>query len=471
MVVDTHSLNKIASKDEPFDEQLSSEDLKDVYKYQLMYTGDISTLDKSLVEIQGGIVIKDLNDQLWDMGLALPNMGGYDGQTMAGVISTGTHGSGYTLGPLHTMVKSIVLITTGSYDGKIVGGPVKPYNESFLLYRIEPENGITNPQKYTNSKIGLIQNTDVFRASRVSLGCFGIIYSMVIEVIPSYYLAETRLITNWDDFQIHMQPQAENINHVPDILFKNRHVELYINPYKYNDNHSMIVCTRNMVDGPDNRPHFERGSRNFWMVLGGKMKSAVKLAGNIMNIKAELIPELLHETLESMVTEAPPYIDKSFDVFNLGTHKDAGFALEIGVPIYVDDKYSLSTIKNVIDTVHKVVEEHRGNYLMSTSPFGVRFVDGDSSHLSMTGDTKIMTVEFNMIVNSQEGITVVESLDEAIQKLNVGARVHWGLDFINSEDKPKQYSEIPEWITYYTQFNSEKTFSNSFTLKMGFDSV
>src|SRR3981081_617867 len=47
-----------------------------------------------LVEVQGGMRIRELNAYLESRGLALSNMGGYDGQTVAGVISTSTHGSG-----------------------------------------------------------------------------------------------------------------------------------------------------------------------------------------------------------------------------------------------------------------------------------------------------------------------------------------------------------------------------------------
>src|SRR5206468_9241699 len=46
----------------------------------------------TLFETQSGIRIRELNEALWAAGLGLVNMGGYDGQTVAGVISTSTHG-------------------------------------------------------------------------------------------------------------------------------------------------------------------------------------------------------------------------------------------------------------------------------------------------------------------------------------------------------------------------------------------
>ena len=47
--------------------------------------------ERKLVRSEAGIRIKELNAYLDAHGLALSNMGGYDHQTIAGVISTSTH--------------------------------------------------------------------------------------------------------------------------------------------------------------------------------------------------------------------------------------------------------------------------------------------------------------------------------------------------------------------------------------------
>src|SRR5262249_17530984 len=50
-----------------------------------------------LVKVGGGTVIADLNEQLSGLGLAMENLGDIDKQTIAGAISTGTHGTGAKL--------------------------------------------------------------------------------------------------------------------------------------------------------------------------------------------------------------------------------------------------------------------------------------------------------------------------------------------------------------------------------------
>ena len=53
----------------------------------------------------------------WVRGLALINMGSYDGQTLAGVISTSTHGSGITLGSFPSAVEALIIVKA---DGQLV---------------------------------------------------------------------------------------------------------------------------------------------------------------------------------------------------------------------------------------------------------------------------------------------------------------------------------------------------------------
>ena len=50
--------------------------------------------ETGLVRVQAGMSLRDLNRRLDPLGLALPNMGDVDPQSMAGATSTGTHGTG-----------------------------------------------------------------------------------------------------------------------------------------------------------------------------------------------------------------------------------------------------------------------------------------------------------------------------------------------------------------------------------------
>src|ERR1700750_638063 len=63
-----------------------------------------------LVSVGSGNRIHEVNAWLDRHGLALQQMGGYDGQTLAGVVSTSTHGSGMKFGPFPDYVRSVDLV-------------------------------------------------------------------------------------------------------------------------------------------------------------------------------------------------------------------------------------------------------------------------------------------------------------------------------------------------------------------------
>ncbi|MEU7865086.1 FAD-binding protein, partial [Nonomuraea sp. NPDC049141] len=68
-------------------------------------TGVRVDVDRRLVTVPAGTTLRALNDLLAAHGLALPNLGDIDAQTIAGAISTGTHGTGAGYGCLSTFVE------------------------------------------------------------------------------------------------------------------------------------------------------------------------------------------------------------------------------------------------------------------------------------------------------------------------------------------------------------------------------
>ena len=64
-----------------------------------------------------------LNGELAARGLALSNLGDIDRQTVAGAISTGTHGTGQRLGGLGAQVRALEIVLA---DGS--GSPAAPPN-------------------------------------------------------------------------------------------------------------------------------------------------------------------------------------------------------------------------------------------------------------------------------------------------------------------------------------------------------
>jgi hypothetical protein len=134
--------------------------------------------DSALVHVEAGIKIGLLLEQLDMVGLALPTMGAGGGQSLAGAMSTGTHGSDFLLAPLFDMVRAIHLVGPGGQE-----------------WWIEPSSGFakggtlaTQPGWCPDTKV--VRDDDWFRAPIVSVGRCGVIYSVVLEVTRQFRLLD-----------------------------------------------------------------------------------------------------------------------------------------------------------------------------------------------------------------------------------------------------------------------------------------
>ncbi len=133
--------------------------------------------ERMLVTVRGGTQLKRLGAELLERGLAQENLGDIDVQSIAGAISTGTHGTGVGFGTLATQVAALTLVTAA---GEVV--------------ECSPE-----------------RNPDIFKAAQVSLGMLGVVASVTLRVVPAkrlhYQARRERLSTCLDRLD---QYKAEN---------------------------------------------------------------------------------------------------------------------------------------------------------------------------------------------------------------------------------------------------------------------
>jgi L-gulono-1,4-lactone dehydrogenase len=123
---------------------------------------DLSRLDRvleadrasGLVKVQAGITIHQLSAELDRRGLAMENLGDIDVQSIAGAISTATHGTGARLRNIPSQVAELTLVLA---DG------------STLVCSED-------------------RDPEVFRAARVGLGSLGVVAEVTLRCVPSFTL-------------------------------------------------------------------------------------------------------------------------------------------------------------------------------------------------------------------------------------------------------------------------------------------
>ena len=140
-----------------------------------------------LVTVRAGTTLRTLNAELDGLGLAMANLGDIDAQTLAGALSTGTHGTGARLGGLATQVEALDLVLA---DGSLVTCSAE-------------------------------SRPELFAAARIGLGALGVITSVTLRCVPSFTLtADERPV-----------PVDEVLEQFDSLAAANDHFEFYWFPY------------------------------------------------------------------------------------------------------------------------------------------------------------------------------------------------------------------------------------------------
>ena len=139
--------------------------------------------DQTQCTVQAGTRLYDLGEYLAPINQALLNQGDIDQQSLAGAISTGTHGTGIDLPCLSAFVEGFELLTA---DGELL-------------------------------QCDRQQNTDIFQAGRVALGSFGILTKITLQNRSRYKLKE----------QIRLCPLQEVFANIDQWKHQHRHIEFW----------------------------------------------------------------------------------------------------------------------------------------------------------------------------------------------------------------------------------------------------
>jgi hypothetical protein len=170
-----------------------------------------------LIRLRGGTILKKLNRKILPntgvdgrKPLALPNMGAWDGQTLAGAINTSTHGSGLGLGTFADLVRSVEIITIP--ESQYASG------ESHVrMFRVEPSHGVTDPRKFARDAgkhdMVLVQDDDIFHSVVVGYGSMGMVYAYTLELRDPFWLEETNTFEQWGTFNPYQEAQPSNNRH------------------------------------------------------------------------------------------------------------------------------------------------------------------------------------------------------------------------------------------------------------------
>jgi L-gulonolactone oxidase len=155
-----------------------------------------------LVKVEAGITLADLSALLWEYGLALENLGDIDTQTLAGAISTATHGTGARFRNLAAQVEALELVLA---DGSVI-------------------------------EVSEDADPAAFRAARVGVGALGVIYAVTVRAVPAFVM---RRVDS-------PQPLEATLAGIDDLAARNEHFEFFVFPHT----DTALVIERNRFEAP-----------------------------------------------------------------------------------------------------------------------------------------------------------------------------------------------------------------------------
>ena len=136
--------------------------------------------ERRRVRVLAGTRLHELNPALQELGLALPNLGDIDRQTISGAIATGTHGTGARLQGIAAAVCGLTLVLA---DGSTLDCSAEA----------EPE---------------------VFAAARVGLGALGVLTEVELQCVPAFRLHAKEGGTSLSAMLPRLQAEADAHDHL-----------------------------------------------------------------------------------------------------------------------------------------------------------------------------------------------------------------------------------------------------------------
>ncbi|MDQ3630564.1 MAG: FAD-binding protein [Actinomycetota bacterium] len=395
-----------------------------------------------LVRTEAGVRLQELNARLEQLSppLALSNMGGWDAQTVAGVMATSTHGSGLSLGPICDQAVSIDVVGSGGW-----------------VYRVERgEGGPTDPERFAleHPDWALKRNDDWFHAVQVGMGCLGVIYAVTLQVVPFYHLTERRFLRKWS--------QVREDLRTGELLRNNRHVEIYVNVHRRKGDHQCLITTRGTAD--HERRGFKARHRNVGAEFIGSLQPlAPNVIDAVLNARPSFSPRFLDMALKALVDAE--YTDKWYRVLNLGTaNLMPAYSMEIGVP--VDDEET--HLRAVEEVLRVAAQRQKLGKVYTTSPISLRFVKASHALMSMMNGRDTMMLELIQLTRTEGGFELLAAYEEALYR--VGGRPHWGQynTLTGSHDLMRSmYPRYEDWLAVRKQLNASGVFDSPFTKRVG----
>lgn len=412
--------------------------LKDNHVLTPGYKGDLA----GLYLVQCNLSVKKLNYNLEYFGRALKTSGASNGQTIAGAVATGTHGSAFQYGAMPEFVVGIHLIT----------GP----DESIWLER--SSYPVITDEFAARLGVTIKRRDDLFNAALVSFGGFGIVAALLIETEEKYLLETKTFRIDTDDklktamSTMDLAPlQLNPVNELP------WHFEVTFNPHDPARGYAKTMYKRECPEGFRNPPPSGDQLAPGEGLLGVIGRITENLPGMLVS---KIIGALMKSTLKITDPGDPPLLMTPGGTFSSTTTKGKAYSMELGI-----DMADAGRVLDLLLSLTPEIKTYAG-------VISFRWVRKSSAMLGFTRFDTTTTIEFNAAAN-EKTLAYYRRIWDELEANGIPYTLHWGqMNNFTPERVKQMYSPavVAQWSACRDELMSPEAravFSSDFMKNTG----
>jgi FAD binding domain-containing protein len=392
-----------------------------------------------LIFAQCGMAVVELNRFLSAANMALQTCGASNGQTIAGAISTGTHGAALGFGAMQDYVRALHLI-------------VSPDESVWLEPASRPAVRDRLPA-FLNAR--LVRDDELFYAALVSFGSFGLIHGVLLEVAPMYYLQCWRETLDLDNrvwqaiatLDFSGLPLTGAAQRQPD------HFQVLINPFDQAE-HGVVTAMYRVPSRPPGSKPPKMGSE--WS-QGDSAFEAVGLLTDLLPDASALLASLLDKLTATRIDDVCGEPGQMFrDTTTRG--KTAGAAIGVAV----------DRTEEAIAVARAEIQRVRAPALLA-----IRLVKATKATLGFTHfEPATAAIDIDCPQSSRQR-ELLHNLWLALEQAGIPFTFHWGKLHEMDRDRIRRMygTRLDRWLTARRTLlptpELRRLFANSYTDRAG----
>lgn len=361
-----------------------------------------------LVLAGGGTSIAALNDFLEGEALSLFTSGSHNGQTVAGALATGIHGSAVDFGAFQNHVRGLHLITGPDTSIWLERGP-DPVLDPAYVRRFARE---------------IRRDADLFEAALVHLGGLGIVNAVLLEVAPGFLVdvvKRKRVMTRAQVRELaagHFESFARTV--WPATPTRPYYVEVTLNPF-FPFGEDTLIDRPALVTLYFKQPHGDPDRRHY------------RAADDVTNLLARApiedlfpLPHLVPEVVAMMFEQSPknrrPPARKTWGEAN-GAHEWPSIGgIEVEFALF-NAAYAVprARLAEALDVMLAGFAENGGGHLV----FTLRFVARSDGLLAFTRFPDSVVINLDGLRTPQSE-RAARDVALALERADIPFSQHWG---------------------------------------------